>query len=100
MGYFMNRKRAQCQANTTDSIVLDKAKDQLNKTLDSREIYATSTAVSKLTSNFERERERELILFSAKRILFFRRICSFKAGWASINGTLSQKLLLRVHNPK
>lgn len=70
MGYFMNRKRAQCQANTTDSIVLDKAKDQLNKTLDSREIYATSTAVSELTSNFERERERELILFSAKRILF------------------------------
>lgn len=31
MGYFMNRKRAQRQANATDSIVLDKAKDQLNK---------------------------------------------------------------------
>lgn len=87
MGYFMNRKRAQCQANTTDSIVLDKAKDQLNKTLDSREIYATSTAVSELTSNFERERERERAhTLQCKEDTLFRTICSFKAGWASING--------------
>ena len=72
-------KKEPRQANTTDTIVLDKAKDQLNKPPTMLVKKQNTWQQGNIRNFYGRiginiklwEKERELILFNAKGILFF-----------------------------